>query len=234
MDDECAQLDHEYAQLDAPLLAMLGHDLMTEIIVALNGGKIHQKKMHMQGYLFPGYLGGHEVDFFEISPDAMKFWQHVCKYLRHSCTIYSLTKYLLLSDKEHSIDEHPCFKRDTSTEIRPQRYAQSHFFSGKPRPWMELRGCKGPQTMNEVLAIRDAVKDAVEAAWVAAKQAKIAARKARKKSLRSHYDEVLAIEASEEANIAAREARKQKRRAEVAVAVGEACAFKLSCAHVRS
>ena len=80
----------------------------------------------------------------------------------------------------------------------------------------------------------DAVKDAVEAAWVAAKQAKIAARKARKKSLRSHYDEVLAIEASEEANIAAREARKQKRRAEVAVAVGEACAFKLSCAHVRS
>ena len=175
--DHVAQLDHEYAQLDAPLLAMLGHDLMTEIIVALNGGKIGICAMHVNGYLSPGYQGGRELDFFEISCDAMVFWKHVCKYLRHSSIIYNQTKHLLLSDKEPRIDvwEDPYVDEyggcDGDEYHNRERYVPRHFFSGKSaRPWIMLL-CAGPQSHKEVLAM--------EAAWEA-KQAKIATREARK------------------------------------------------------
>ena len=67
-------MDDEYAQRDVPLFGMLGTDIIGEIIVALNGGKISIRAMPTHGYCSPGFAGGRELDFFEISRDAMTFW----------------------------------------------------------------------------------------------------------------------------------------------------------------
>ncbi len=165
-------MDHEYAQPTVLMFDMLPNELIAHIIVTLNGGSIDNKAVPKSGYLFPGYRGGRELHYFEISRAAMIFWKHVCKYLRHTYTIDTQTHHLLLADNtpynETWNDPHIHEWNDYHSR---ERYIPRHFFAGDPKPWM-MSLCYGPQSYEEVLVIE------------ALEQAKIAAKEARKEKRR--------------------------------------------------
>lgn len=171
-------MDHEYAQPDVTLFDMLPTELICRLIVALNGGTIGNDAKPEYGYPHPGFQGGRELQYFKISRDAMTFWKHVCKYLRHTYTINNQTHDILFSDHTPDIEmwEDPhiheyesCFWDDYHSR---ERYVPRHLYAGNPKPWM-MGLCYGPQTHEEVLAIE------------AAEEAEIAAKEARKEKRRA-------------------------------------------------
>lgn len=144
-------MDHEYAQPAAAVLNALSVDFLAHIIVILNGGAIDNEAKPKIGFLYPGYKGGRELHYFAISRDAMTFWRHVCKYLRHTYDMNAAAHGALLLDntprvetwKDPDMHEHCEFFFEDCD--RREWYIPRHFYAGNPEPWME-KLCYGPQS----------------------------------------------------------------------------------------
>lgn len=144
----------EYIQPNVILFSM-PVEVISQIVVTLNGGRIEKNVIPQSGYLYPGYRGGRELHYFKISRDAMTFWKHVCKYLRSSYDIDEQTYNLLLSDNaperemwtDPDIEEYgSCFWDDYHNS---EHYVPRHLYAGKPEPWI-MQLCDGPQTSDKV------------------------------------------------------------------------------------
>lgn len=133
-------MDHEYAQPAVLMFDKLPIELICRLIVSLNGGTIDNGAKPEYGYLYPGFQGGRELIYFKISRDAMTFWKHVCKYLRHTHTINNQAHDILLSDNA---------PRFCDYQEHHERYVPRHLYAGNPKPWM-MRLCYGPQTHEAV------------------------------------------------------------------------------------
>lgn len=170
-------MDHEYAQPAVLMFDKLPVELICRLIVDLNGGTISNCAKAEYGYLHPGFQGGRELHYFKISRNAMTFWKHVCKYLRHTYSINNQAHDILFSDITPQIEMfedphiHECGSFWELLQGR-ERYVPRHLYAGNPKPWM-MRLCYGPQTHEEVLAIE------------AFEEAKFAAKEARKEKRRT-------------------------------------------------
>ena len=171
-------MDSTYAQPAVLLFNKLPVDLICHLVVLLNGGTIGDRAMSVSGYLYPGYRGGRKLNYFKISRDAMTFWQHVCKYMRHTYTINNQTHKLLLSNNTPQIETwqdphlHEYWDMPWQEYHNRVHYVPRHFYAGDPKPWIMML-CWGPQTPKEIEDIE------------AAEQAKIVAKEARKEKRRT-------------------------------------------------
>jgi|APSaa5957512576_1039674.scaffolds.fasta_scaffold14444_1 hypothetical protein len=163
-------MDHQYVQPTVLMFDKLPKELICHIIVILNGGAISDDAMPERGFLYPGYRGGRELQYFKISRDAMTFWKHVCKYL---CLTYSMndqvcdmlfsnnTPQIEMWNDPHMDEYGSCFWDDHHSH---ERYIPRHLYAGNPKPWV-MRLCSGPQTHEEALAIEAAEEAKVAAKW---------------------------------------------------------------------
>lgn len=155
----------------ALIFEMLPQDLIALIVVALNGGPVKSAQPVHHGFLHPGFCGGRELHYLEISRNAMTFWQHVCKHLRWTYTVQYSVYSALLHDHMASIEtwsppwEEYCCEDDWQDR---DRFVPRHLFAGSAKPWMALL-CDGPQDEQEAVKLRDEEE---------AKEAKRNARKA--------------------------------------------------------
>ena len=154
-------MDDEYAQSAVLMFDMLPVDLISRLVVMLNGGTVGNEANAERGYLYPGFRGGRELNYFKITRDAMTFWQHVCKYLRHTHTFNNQTHDMLLSDNtplievyvpEYNDDDNYGYGGDCWDDYYYERYIPRHFYAGDPKPWIK-KLCCGPQTGDECLKI---------------------------------------------------------------------------------
>ena len=170
-------MDGEYTQPEVLMFDMLPTELIVRIVVELNGGTINNDVEPKRGFLYPGYRGGRELNYFKISRDAMTFWQHTCKYLRKTYSVNDQIYDALLSDNtpqlelwnDPNADMYGNYLDDYHIQ---ERHVPRHLYAGSAEPWIAML-CDGPQSTEEILAIE------------AAEQAKVAAKKGRKRKRRS-------------------------------------------------
>ena len=103
---------------------MLPVDLIAHIVVFLNDGTVGDKVIPKYGYMYPGKRGGRELQYFQISREAMTFWQHVCKYMRLTYRMHDTIHYKLLSDTDFDLEDGSRVPR--------------HLYAGNLKPWISL------------------------------------------------------------------------------------------------
>ena len=143
-------------------------DVLACIITSLNNGPIPARARNISGYLYPGYVGGRELEYYEVSRDCMVFKECVCAYLRNDSMLrHSIHGRLFelnepnreLWDPEDAMLEiritdpddwellHECYQQN-DYDIDRERFIPRHVFAGTPKRWMDLL-CGGPQTRKE-------------------------------------------------------------------------------------
>ena len=128
------------------MLEVLSTDLLCRLIVALNGGKIAPKAKAKVGYLYPGYRGGRELHFYQISRDAMRLWRHVCSFMRFNSELSDSVHTMLFSEHEPKIEV--WFDQDdwawSWEDHLTERFVPRHLYAGNAGRWIK-RLCCGPQ-----------------------------------------------------------------------------------------
>ena len=170
-------MDGVYFQ-SIPIFEILPVDLLAHLLVVLNGGAIGNNYNYKSGFLHPGYHGGRELHYYEISHDAMKFWKFVCKHLRHTYSLQRAFFFALLEKNTPQIEtwtpdwQDMCYM-DYEDQDR-ERDIPRHFYAGNAEKWISLMCC-GPQTHLEAC---------IEEAAEAVKESKVAIKEARKEQRR--------------------------------------------------
>lgn len=131
------------------MLELLPTDLLCRLIVTLNGGTIAPKAKPKVGYLYPGYQGGRELHYFQISRDAMAFWKHVCSFMRLNSELSQSVHNMLFSEHEPKLEV--WYNQDMYDQAYwsweddvTERFVPRHLYAGNADPWM-ARLCYGPQ-----------------------------------------------------------------------------------------